>query len=368
MTALAVVARWRKRAFTLVELLVVIAIIGILIALLLPAVQAAREAARRSQCLNNLKQFALAVQNYHDVYRVFPRQGYVYWVPNFGVNADPWRIWQGFSVHTMILPFIEQRSLYDQTMAEARARRATGAEANWYDTSDPLRKTVINAYLCPSDMKAPQTGWLNCPGCNYAVNSGPWLIWWDHDNRCPGAIKPQSETSMADMIDGTSNTILASEVLKGDDNGSQYLPGEPVANQIPSWFNHGDPNTFLSPLITGQNPQTIIDALNEWGVQCEAGRRDHLSNNGWNWMGANYTQTVFNTVVPPNWRYPTCIAEGPPGMASDRDGLYPARSYHPGGCNHAMVDGSVRFISATMDIQTYWALGSRNGREPISNQ
>lgn len=119
MAALAVVARWRKRAFTLVELLVVIAIIGILIALLLPAVQAAREAARRSQCLNNLKQFALAVQNYHDVYKVFPRQGYLYWMPNFGVNRDPWRIWQGFSVHTMILPFIEQRAVYDQTMAEA---------------------------------------------------------------------------------------------------------------------------------------------------------------------------------------------------------------------------------------------------------
>jgi prepilin-type N-terminal cleavage/methylation domain-containing protein/prepilin-type processing-associated H-X9-DG protein len=346
-----------QKGFTLVELLVVIAIIGILIALLLPAVQAAREAARRSQCTNNLKQFALAVHNYHDVYKTFPRQSYISFLAGSGVNLDPWRIWQGYSVHTMILPYIEQRAIYD--------RIDWRIWDGWYNQPAQLREAVIQTFLCPSDMKAPQTGWLHGPGCNYAVNSGPWLIWWDYSQMCPGTFRPNLETTIAEVIDGTSNTIMASEVLKGDDNGAQYLPGEPVRNVIPSWYNHGDPNTYLAPTLRNQPVQPYIDNLNAWGIQCQANIGDHLSNNGWNWMGANYTQTVFNTIVPPNWQYPTCIAEGPPGMASDRDGAYPARSYHPGGCNHAMVDGSVRFISNTVDLPTYWALGSRAGRESV---
>ena len=99
------------RGFTLVELLVVIAIIGILVALLLPAVQAARGAARRIKCNNNLKQFGLAAQNYHDVHKTFPRYGFRSFQPT---EQDRWRIWQGYSVHTMLLPYMEQQALYSR--------------------------------------------------------------------------------------------------------------------------------------------------------------------------------------------------------------------------------------------------------------
>ncbi|RMF92407.1 MAG: DUF1559 domain-containing protein [Planctomycetota bacterium] len=355
-----IVQLWRRlsrwRGFTLVELLVVIAIIGILIALLLPAVQAAREAARRSQCTNNLKQFALACQNYHDTNKVFPRYSYISFLQGAGEQRDPWRIWQGFSVHTMILPYIEQRSIYEQidwNRWDGWYRQEPGGGID-------LWANVIEAYRCPSAEKPPYHAtneWAGGPGCNYAVSAGPTLFWWRHNNSCPGAFRPQLETAMADIKDGTSNTILAADVVSGDGSGAFYKPGEPVRNALPSFFDVNNPSTGIFV------PEADIRA---WGVQCEANKNDHLSSNGWQWMGANYTQNVFNTIAPPNWRYPTCIAENPPGYASDRDGLYPSRSEHPGGSNHAFVDGSVHFIRETIDYNTYQALGSRRGGETVS--
>ena len=106
--------RRRLKGFTLVELLVVIAIIGILVALLLPAVQAARGAARRMSCSNNMKQWALACHNYHDVYKKFPRYGFIsFMYPEQAYINERWRIWQGYSVHTMLLPYIEQDAIYN---------------------------------------------------------------------------------------------------------------------------------------------------------------------------------------------------------------------------------------------------------------
>jgi hypothetical protein len=114
------------------------------------------------------------------------------------------------------------------------------------------------------------------------------------------------------------------------------------------------------PNASVSKPQ--IDA---WAAQCEANKNDHLSSNGWGWLGTNMTQTVFNTVATPNYTYPTCIATGPPGYSCDRDGLYPARSRHPGGALHAMVDGSVQFFNDSIDWNLYQALGTRAGEEPV---
>ena len=113
-------------------------------------------------------------------------------------------------------------------------------------------------------------------------------------------------------------------------------------------------------------PNLPQDAIVAWGQQCELNKNDHLSSNGWGWLGSNYTQTVFNTVVPPNWMYPTCIATGPPGYSSDRQGLYPSRSQHPGGSNHALADGSVRFIAETTNYTTYQHLGHREDGNTVS--
>ncbi len=323
--------RYRQKGFTLVELLVVIAIIGILVALLLPAIQAAREAARRTQCYNNMKQFGLAAQNYHDVYKKFPRFTY------YRTGLDHWR---GFSVHVMLLPYMEQGAIYDQI----------DWNVEWYHGNNNHMKTSsIPAFLCPSDIQPighPTTAeWSGGPGCNYAVSIGPTLD-WDNSTTTPGVFRMGAETPMAEIIDGTSNTILASEVLRGDGNGSRYTAGEPVINRL---YSGG---TSVA--------QAAIEA---WGAQCELGIASHLSTNGWSWQGANMTQNVFNTVAPPNYKYPTCVSVNPPGFSADRDGLYPARSRHPGGVNTTMADGSVQFISGDVNWDLYQALGTRNGGE-----
>lgn len=344
----------RRRGFTLVELLVVIAIIGILIALLLPAVQAAREAARRSQCTNNLKQFALAAHNYHDVHKALPAYGYISYIQGAGWSASAGNLWQGMSAHTMMLPYMEQTAIYD----------SIDWNKTWYDNPTAVRNITIETFLCPSDVRPLRNSgdiWSGGPGCNYAVSAGPTLCWVRNgDGNCdqyaawPGAFQAYRVTTFADFLDGTSNTVLMSEVLRGDGSGSVYSPGEPVRNAT-----YSGPTPWYAP-----NGLKQAD-LATWGAECEANKSDHLSSNGWGWMGANYTQTVFNTAVTPNYRYPTCIAVGPPGYASDRHGLYPARSHHPGGVNTAMGDASVRFTAETIDFETYQAMGTRGGGEAL---
>lgn len=336
-----------RRGFTLVELLVVIAIIGILVALLLPAVQAAREAARRSQCANNLRQFALAAHNYHDVHNTFPR---------FGYAPTGHGLWRGYSAHTMLLPYMEQGALYDQVHQYAIAGVAPD------ETPAEVRTVQVSGFICPSDTRPleHESFWSGGPGSNYAVSAGPTLYWdWEHEGgraAFPGVFTRAWETRMADIHDGTSNTILASEVRRGDGSGSIYTPGEPVRN-----VHYGGPTPWNFPNLP-------IAEITAWGEQCHDNRGDHLSSAGWHWMPANYTQTVFNTVAPPNWRYPSCIANEPPGFSSDRPGLYPARSHHPGGANTAMADGSVRMVSETIDFHTYQVMGARASGEPVQQQ
>jgi prepilin-type N-terminal cleavage/methylation domain-containing protein len=359
--------RRRFKGFTLVELLVVIAIIGVLVALLLPAVQAARGAARRMSCSNNMKQFALATHNYHDVYKKFPRAGYISFLsPEDRYLDERWRLWQGYSVHTMLLPYMEQQAVYDGIVWS----RWDGwyNQVNWYwngsaNVADRLWNKVVPGYICPSSQMAPKTfddSGAGGPGSNYAVSVGP-MLWFNHDQVWrsarpgPGAFSPHVETKMGEFADGTANTILAAEITTGNGNGSVYRPGEVVRNV---------PYTGSTPWEYPNLPESAIKA---WGIQCANRTYDHLSSNGWGWMGANYTQTMFNTVAQPNWIYPSCIATTSlPGYSSDRDGIYPSRSEHGAGSMHALADGSVRFFTDTIDYNTYQMLGTKAGGETVS--
>ncbi|MCY2988295.1 MAG: DUF1559 domain-containing protein [Planctomycetota bacterium] len=330
---------FRRKAFTLVELLVVIAIIGILVALLLPAIQAARESSRRTQCGNNAKQLALSFQNYHDIYRKLPR--YAMQSKNAAGTCGQW---QGFSAHTMLLPYIEQQAVWDDVQQQYNL--ATDLNAGW--TSGfftTVRRTPISTYRCPSDI-ASKFG-ADTGNNNYPVCAGPSYAVWS--GLAPGVFSRDVETTYADILDGTSTTIMVGENILGDNDNATYSIADVVRAQ--AWAG-----TTLNP----------TDAqLAAYGQQCLGGIASHWSHSGQNWISPMFTHSVFNTIAPPNWLFPTCMnCTGCGSM--DSDGAWPARSRHPGGCNHGMADGSVRFITNNVNLQTYQALGSKSGGEAVN--
>jgi len=332
----------RRKGFTLVELLVVIAIIGILVALLLPAIQAAREAARRTECNNNLKQIALSFQNYHDVYKKFPMCVYR------NGQGDYWR---GYSAFAQILPYMEQQALFDQLKTDSRDF------FDHWDTGNPsnVRSQKIDGFICPSDIEFPSnTGRENGKGCNYGVSFGSTLRWADA-NAQNGMFRGDNPTggkelAMSAITDGTSNTLMCSEHLTGDmNNGSLML--------MPS----SEPRTS-GPFSGSWVFPTEAD-LEAFGGSCTS-HNNHLSSNGGNWIAPEPTQTMLNTVAPPNWKYPNCENNGS-GYSADRDGLYTPRSRHPGGVNAAMGDGSVQFFTDDIELLLFQRIGARNDGEAV---
>ncbi len=219
----------QKRGFTLVELLVVIAIIGVLVALLLPAVQAAREAARRSSCTNNLKQLGLALHNHHDTYGYFP------------VGATT--VGNGLSLHVALLPFMEQQNLYD---------RFNQAEAFTTSTNRPLTQQPVDGFLCPSgtELKADDNGSDNTThyygvmgptganattGTNYKENTagshGGWAL--------QGAFAWNEKLGFKHLTDGTSSTMVFGEISWGDRDGND--------TRYRAWARGGAHNQYMAP-------------------------------------------------------------------------------------------------------------------------
>jgi len=320
----------RKRldsGFTLVELLVVIAIIGILIALLLPAVQAAREAARRAQCRNNLKQLALAFHNYHDTYREFPAYNY----PVVGTSN-----WNSHGALTMILPYVEQQSVYD--IVDFNLPWDAGANAT-------ARYTKIAALLCPSALPFPDNRFANS---NYAVCGGGRLQLYSTGNPvdASGIFTARHGTPIAAIADGTSNTVMMSELIAGDNDNSELNLRLDYTAQVT-----GIQDRFP--------PASQIEAA---GVACDGYAPSfHKSNGGRDWFASFPAQIAFNTIAPPNWSHISCCESGSiGGYTCHVNGIFPARSYHPGGVTAAMGDGSVTFVSETIDLQTWQYLGARS--------
>jgi hypothetical protein len=310
-----------------VELLVVIAIIGILIALLLPAVQAAREAARRSQCANNLKQLGLAMHNYHDSRNVFPPM-------NVGTSGGGWGTHMyhngdrlGWMAHAM--PYYEQGTLWDQIQAGGTyggyAVPKGGAHPLW-NGYIPYR-TLVNAVLCPSDA----TGWkkvaTDLGKNNYCACVGDQIYNNVGDTTPRGIFGSILPCAIRDIYDGTSNTAMLSEntVRTGwaaDCNllhGCYTIVGGLDWNPIQCMATRG-PNNTLVGSFPGSHQR----------------RGDSLY--------AGYPMiNGFTTVLPPNSpNCSNCTGEW-------CWGVFPPDSYHPGGVNLCLADGSTRFISETID-------------------
>jgi prepilin-type N-terminal cleavage/methylation domain-containing protein len=322
-----VVAR-PKDGFTLVELLVVIAIIGILIALLLPAVQAARESARRSQCTNNMRQICVALLNHHDARRVFP-QGIYNHVDNPYETYQNRRSWMPDTV-----AYMEEENLYQ--LFVAFMNQPGGSALNF-----PQNVTIIPALMCPSDPLGPKlqtynggggtgNGVTNSQGFSgnvvVCVGSGYENPGADANSTNPamvnGVLFAQSTIRLRDVIDGTSHTALASEIILSPDTSDNDIRGR--------YYNPTHGGVLFSTLYT---PNTSVPDRVDW---CSA------------------------NPVP----QAPCI----PSQGSDLGNLYmSARSYHPGGVNLGLCDASVRFVSDEIAPLVYNALGSRNGGEIIGN-
>lgn len=318
------------RGFTLIELLVVIAIIAILIALLLPAVQQAREAARRTQCKNNLKQLGLALHNYHDTHSKFPLGQS--WIE--GASS-----WHGHGVFVDLLPYIDQAPLYNQWVMTVS-----------YDNgqNQTARRTKLAAYKCPSDLAYPGAE----PGVNYAGCGGASVNIWNNDSN--GVFPKRVSAGIRDILDGTSNVIAFSEILTGDNSQSGVTDSDIVRVATAPAFANQD-------FITQAEIATAAAACDAANPTAEAS----LSQNGRDWTSPYPSQSRFNTSVPPNWSSRSCAFGNAFGLAADRNGLFPARSRHVGGVQITLADGSSRFVSDNVDLQTWQWLGSKRDGNPI---
>jgi len=326
----------QAKGFTLVELLVVIAIIGVLIALLLPAVQQAREAARRMQCSNNLKQIGLALHNYENTHRVFP-PGHCR-----DTNGAP-----DASTHAFILPFLEQGNSYKLfDFSYSINGSAVNAEAT---------RQLITAYQCPSDIQPAGNSIAGSStkygGASYmqSLGSTATMLESEIDAGLSGPFFRNSATKFADITDGTSNTALFSEIKKGPSGSS-------TRTVVPA----GDPNDF--------RVATSVTA-GFWNADAETPPSvcETRSTSAWNYRGLQYyrgsTVTTFYThTLTPNARLRDCV-DGSHGTR----GHLAARSYHPGGVQTAFADGSVSFMADTINDATWRALGTMAGGEVVSD-
>ena len=321
----------KRRGFTLVELLVVMAIIGVLLALLLPTIQMAREAARRSNCGNNLRQLGLALHNHHGARGRFP-YGYQVkpWPADPTVPAAHFR----WSTLAELTPYLEESIVYN-ALDLSYPLIGGPSSSPPYAVFPPNRygvALVVPVFLCPSDTGqklAEDRG----PG-NYVACAGSGLNNGDA-NAADGMFYVNSRTSVRDLRDGSSKTMAFSESLLG--SGATPPTSGPV-----------DPQTVYISLGTAD---TLSDAV------CQ-GATTFKTDRGRSWADGAYPNGLFNAYYPLNHSLPDCLRHSNPGYKA-------ARSRHPGGVAVLFADGHVQFISATIELLTWQGLATRKGGETL---
>lgn len=328
-------ARRKHGAFTLVELLVVIAILGVLVALILPAVQAARAAARRSQCSNNLRQLALGALNYESGHGKLPA----------GRHLPI-----GWGLHVRILPYIEAMSVYNIVNFDKAV------------ADNDARLQHLTLFICPDDLEDrladslsvdKQDGWgRNSYRANAGSDTGQMTGTGapkDQVERNNGMFVTNREIELSDVTDGTSNTAFFSERVRGDGNDT-------LVETSSDWFR------IPESRVSADDVATACLALD---VSKMNATKSQFSRGGRNWPLGNYVPSRYNHVLTPNTR--SCArGDGSSGLAdaiNNNGGATTTSSWHTGGVNVARVDGSLAFVADGVDLLAWRALGSRDGEE-----
>jgi prepilin-type N-terminal cleavage/methylation domain-containing protein/prepilin-type processing-associated H-X9-DG protein len=324
--------RRARPGFTLIELLVVIGIIGLLVALLLPAIQAAREAARRTQCTNNMKQVGIALHNYQTALKRFPP---ITLLP-MGQTFQPW------SAHARLLPYLEETSmanLIDWTKTPEFPGNPTAA------------RTRVPVFLCPSEVndRERETPTITYYPLNYVFNQGTWFIYDPTTGDVgDGAFMPNRAFRPAEISDGLSNTLAAAEV-----KGYQ-----------PNIWDTNNPST--KGVAAPNNPSDLMPYF--------GGTFD--SNGHTEWVEGDVHETGFTTTFTPNAEVPytdngitysidlTSMRDGE-SITAPTYAAVTARSYHTGLVNVLLLDGSVRSVTDGVDPRIWRAYGTRAGNESL---
>jgi prepilin-type N-terminal cleavage/methylation domain-containing protein/prepilin-type processing-associated H-X9-DG protein len=357
----------RRRGFTLVELLVVIAIIGVLVGMLLPAVQSAREAARRMSCASNLRQFGLGLLNFESGQRRFPSTD----IRPSGTAA--WTAGGGWSLHARVLPYMEETALADRFDFKQTAFRGNFASQEPNPAFAALFATPIPMLLCPSDgAPAVQSSNGNAYGGNNfmvsigsATADGRGGMYWNFAKPTDGIVYENSKVRISQISDGTSKTVIGSEAVRSIGSDTTFPAGSPPPFPYQYTLNGstGWSSTTLVPSSNATPTTESVDTIvNQWMslTSWRGASSPAMRGRGLAWAATTAGNSLTNGFLPPNSPIPDYVVHW--------SGFFGPKSRHPGGANVLFADGHVAFLTEGTDASLHRALHSTNGGEVVSHE